>query len=330
MIFFSFSLFIAGIPNIPVHATWNQNGEIVAGGNGSGNATNELWSPFGLYIDDDQTIVIADHDNNRIIQRKMGHTDARIVAGGNGEGNGPNQLHNPTDVLIAKQTDSLIICDRSNRRVVQWSRCNGTTQGKILIGNISCYGLATDDQRYLYVSDTKKHEVIRYQITNENGTLVADGNGTVAGGNGSGAGPNQLNTPAFIFVDQEQTIYVSDRGNRRVMKCNKDVKQEIFVPEDEDNENALTKLSNPQGLFVDTLGTIYVADEGNHKVMRWSNGTKQVTVIVSGNAKEEEEHQLKRPMGLSFDRDGNLYVVDGGSNGTNSVKRFDIEKTHCQ
>lgn len=35
-----------------------------------GNATNQLNSPHGLFVDDDQTLVIADYYNNRIIQLK--------------------------------------------------------------------------------------------------------------------------------------------------------------------------------------------------------------------------------------------------------------------
>ncbi|CAF2061440.1 unnamed protein product, partial [Rotaria magnacalcarata] len=71
-----------------------------------------------------------------------------------------------------------------------------------------------DEQRYLYVSDWKKHEVRRYQLGEKNGTLVA-------GGNGEGDGLNQLNLPAFLFVDRQQNVYVSDNKNHRVMKWKK-------------------------------------------------------------------------------------------------------------
>ncbi|CAF4963859.1 unnamed protein product, partial [Rotaria socialis] len=97
---------------------------------------------------------------------------------------GLHQMDHPTDVLIDKETDSLITCDKVNRRVVRWSRRSGTTQGEMLIDNIACYGLAMDDQRYLYVSDIEKHEVRRYQLGEKNYTLVA-------GGNGEGDGLNQ-------------------------------------------------------------------------------------------------------------------------------------------
>ncbi|CAF2254429.1 unnamed protein product, partial [Rotaria magnacalcarata] len=104
-------------------------------------------------------------------------TNGQGVAGGEGKRNGLHQLNYPTDVLIDKETDSLIICDRENQRVVRWSRRSGATQGEILIDNINCWGLAMDDQRNLYVSDYGKHEVRRYQLGEKIVTLVAGGNG---------------------------------------------------------------------------------------------------------------------------------------------------------
>ncbi|CAF1425544.1 unnamed protein product, partial [Rotaria sp. Silwood1] len=294
-------------PTIPINAQWSQNGKTVAGGNGEGDATNQLHKPFGLFVDDDQTMIIADYENHRIVQWKMGDTNGQVVAGGKGQGNPLDRLNYPTDVLITKETDSLIICDSGNNRVVRWSRRSGTTQGEILIDNIACRRLFMDDQRYLYVSDIEKHEVRRYQIGDKNGVIVA-------GGNGKDAGLNPLNFPTFIFVDQQQTVYVSDNNNHRVMKWNKGAKEGIVVAGGQGEGNALTQLSYPAGLFVDTLGTIYVAEIGNDRVMRWPNGAKQGTVIVGGNGRGAGANQFYNPHSLSFDRHGNLYVADFNNN----------------
>ncbi|CAF2046760.1 unnamed protein product, partial [Rotaria magnacalcarata] len=233
-------------------------------------------------------VVIADRGNERIMQLKNGDTtNGQVVAGGNGQGNGLHQLRYPTDVLIDKETDSLIICDQGNGRVVRWSRRSGTTQGEILIDHIACYGLAMDEQRYLYVSDYVKHEVRRYKFGENIGTLVA-------GGNGQGAGLNQLNYPPFLFVDRQHNVYVSDTNNYRVMKWKKGAKE----------------------------GTVYVADTWNHRVMRWTQGANQGTVIAGGNGAGAGANQLYCPTGLSFDRYGNLFVVDLGNH---RVQRFSIE-----
>ncbi|CAF3234464.1 unnamed protein product [Rotaria socialis] len=303
------------IPKIPVNARFKQNVETVAGSKCSGNAPNQLWAPYGLFVDGDQTIVIADWGNDRIVQWKMGDTNGQVVAGGNYRGSRLNQLNDPTDVLIDKETDSLIICDYRNRRIVRWSRRSGTKQGEILIGNVDCWGLAMDDQRYLYVSDYRKNEVRRYQLGEKNGTVVA-------GGNGEGAGLNQLNSPTYLFVDRDQAVYVSDKSNNRVMKWNKGATEGIVVAGGQGHGNALTQLFCPNGLFVNTLGTLYVADSTNHRVMRWLKGAKHGTVIMGENGTGEETNQFGYLIGLSFDHRGNIYVADTSNH---HVERFSIE-----
>jgi hypothetical protein len=43
----------------------------------------------------------------------------QVVAGGNGKGNRMDQLNKPTDVIVDKKTNSLIIADTENNRVVR-------------------------------------------------------------------------------------------------------------------------------------------------------------------------------------------------------------------
>ena len=101
---------------LPSNARWSQNGVTVAGGNGRGNAVNQLWCPCALDIDDDnQSIVIADFGNDRIVEWKIGASNGKVIAGGRGRGNRLDQLDGPTDVLIDKETNSLFIADRNNR-----------------------------------------------------------------------------------------------------------------------------------------------------------------------------------------------------------------------
>ena len=301
---------------LPINARWSQNGVTVAGGNGYGNALNQLWYPYGLDIDDDnQSIVIADCWNHRIVEWKMGASNGKVIAGGRGEGNRLYQLNYPTDVLIDKETNSLFIADRWNRRVLRWSRRQETTQGEVIVDNIHCWGLAMDHQRYLYVSDTGNDEVRRYTIGDKNGIIVA-------GGNGQGNQLNQLNVATYLFVDEEQAVYVSDNNNHRVMKWNKGANQGIVVAGEHEKGSALTQLCYPEGIFVDTSDTIYVADSWNHRVIRWPKGAQQGTVIVGGNGEGNAPNQLNRPAALSFDRHRNLYVVDRNNH---RVQRFDIQ-----
>ena len=98
---------------------WKQHGTTIAGGYEKGNPLNELNLSSDIFIDDDQTIYVADSGNHRIVEWKNNEINGRIVAGGNGQGDRNDQLNGPARVIVDKQNDSLIICDRENRRVVR-------------------------------------------------------------------------------------------------------------------------------------------------------------------------------------------------------------------
>ncbi|CAF1456690.1 unnamed protein product [Rotaria sordida] len=299
--------------DIHPNARWQQNGTTVAGGNRQANEINQLSNPWGLYVDDDQTIYVADRENHRIVEWKLDATSGQVVAGGNGKGSGDHQLSYPRDVIVDKERDSLIICDYSNRRVIRWPRRNGTS-GETIISDIECLGLTMDENGSLYVVDEGKNEVRRYRRGESQGIVVA-------GGNGYGNGLNQLSYPQYVFVDRDHSVYVSEWGNHRVMKWMEGAKQGIVVAGGRGEENGLTQLSDPRGVVVDQSGTVYLADGGNHRIMCWSKGAAQGSVIVGGNGEGGQSNQLHWPTGLSFDRDGNLCVVDAENN---RVQKFNI------
>jgi sugar lactone lactonase YvrE len=281
------------------------NGITVAGGNGNGNKLNQLSYPKGVFIDDDQTIYVADTQNYRIVEWKRNAKTGRIIAGGNG------QLNGPRNVIIDKKNDSLIICDRENSRVVRWSFQNLEIED--IISNIDCSDLIMDNDGYLYVSDIGKHEVRRWKIGDKDGIKVA-------GGNNRGNGLNQLSYPYYIFIDQDHAVYISDYNNHRVMKWTKNAEKGSIVAGGHGPGNDLRQLSSPYGIVVDQLGTLYVADSDNHRVMRWLKGATEGSVVVGGNGKGDQPNLLNSPIDLSFDRQNNLYVVDSENH---RIQKFD-------
>ena len=129
-------IFILTQLDININSKWIQDGITVAGGHGTGNGFNQLSDPAGVFIDDDQTIYVADRGNHRIVEWKSGATNGQVVAGGNGEGNRNDQLYHPGNVIIDKESYCLIISDEENRRVVRRPRRNGTS-GAIIISNVN-------------------------------------------------------------------------------------------------------------------------------------------------------------------------------------------------
>lgn len=246
----------------------------------------------------------------------MNATNGQVVAGGNGYGSQNDQLYYALDVIVDRTSNSLIICDRGNRRVVRWPLQNGTT-GEIVLSDIGCSHATMDHEGCLYISTNDKHEVRRYEIGQTNGTIVA-------GGNGQGNRLNQLNGPGSIFINRDCSIYVSDGENNRVVKWIKGAREGIIVAGGQGRGDKLTQLSHPEGLFVDHLENIYVCDSGNRRVMYWFKGSKDGQIVVGGNGKGNKVNQLDCPHGLAFDRQGNLYVSDYLNH---RIQKFDIESS---
>ncbi|CAF1156082.1 unnamed protein product [Adineta steineri] len=245
---------------------YNQYAITVAGGKGDGQQLNQLNSPEGIFIDTKRLIYIADSGNHRIIKRNLSLNTDKIIAGGDEN----NQLTFPTNIVFDKKTNSFIISDKENKRVIRYFDKNQTNQ-QIMISNIYCSRLTIDKNGFIYASDLENNEVRRWKQGDTKGELVA-------GGNGKGNKLNQLNDPTFIFVDEDQSVYVSDTGNHRVI--------------------------------VDDLDQIYVADCNNHRVMRWCEGDKEGEIVVGRNGRRNQPYHLNQPTRLSFDDEENLYVVD--------------------
>ncbi|CAF1074720.1 unnamed protein product [Adineta steineri] len=336
------TLYIADLWNHRI-VEWKTNatsGQVIAGGNGEGNSTNQLSRPKDVIIDKkNDSLIICDSNNRRVLRWslqggtsgqtiienitcwgltmdnegflyvpaseghevrrwRVGETNGIVVAGGNGRG------------------DRLIICDSNNRRVLRWS-LQGGTSGQTIIENITCWGLTMDNEGFLYVPASEGHEVRRWRVGETNGIVVA-------GGNGRGDRLDQLNSPAFAFVDQHHSVFVADKNNHRVMKWMKGMSEGIIVAGGQGEGDALTQLDYPEGVIVDQLGTVYVADCNNHRIMRWKKGDTQGSIVVGGNGHGNQTNQLYYPTSLSFDQQGNLYVVDDWNQ---RVQKFLIEES---
>ncbi|CAM4839754.1 unnamed protein product, partial [Rotaria magnacalcarata] len=162
-------------PLLP-YAKWKNNGSTIVGGNGMGDTCNSLNTPFGLYIDNVETVYAADSKNHRVIAFFSQPPSCKVVAGGHGPGKELNQLNQPTDVIMDRSTSMLVICDRFNLRVVRWPHLDGS-RGDVLLSAIECFGLTMDDRGSLYVSNSDKNEVRRFKSGKQQGEIVAGGNG---------------------------------------------------------------------------------------------------------------------------------------------------------
>lgn len=241
-------------------AKWNQNAVSVAGNQNSGLQPNQLSSPSDVIVDEQGTLYIADTNNQRIVAWKSNDITGTVVAVDNNKDDESKLLQEPTALLLDQNHDRLIISDIKTRCITAWTLENDADV-EILIRDVHSYGLAMDDQGFLYISDFEKNEIRRYAEGEETEVVVA-------GGNGKGNDFNQLDGPRQIFIDSQQSIYISDTNNHRVMKWTKNANKGIVVAGGNGQGNGVNQLNSPSGIFVDTLGSVFVVDQGNRRVMR--------------------------------------------------------------
>jgi DNA-binding beta-propeller fold protein YncE len=158
---------------------WKQNatnGTLIAGTGGSGNSSQQLSWPFGLYLDElNSYLYIADMGNHRIQRYYLGViTNVTTVAGGNGYGSGNHQLNRPYGVCVSKKTGAIYIADTSNNRIQRWSP--GATSGVTIAGIVGTSGTdstllnapaavaLSPNETFLYVSDNYNNRVQRFEL----------------------------------------------------------------------------------------------------------------------------------------------------------------------
>lgn len=282
---------------------WSNSGKTVAGGDGFGCQLNQLFHPWSVCVDsDDSTVFVAECSNHRVTAWSQDQTKIEIVAGGRKLGNNFNQLNGPANVLLHRQSNSLIIADKGNRRVVRWS-LKEIDRPEILISNIDCWGLTMNSQGYLYVSDFKMNNVQCRKIGDQTSTIVA-------GSKTKGDKFDQLVGPSFLAIDERDSIYVSDIGNNRVMKWFSQAQQGEIVAGGHGRGSQKNQVSYPAGLAVDHDQSIFVVDTENHRLMRWSKNETEGTVVLGENCSGDGMSQFNGPTGLYFNGDDDIYIAD--------------------
>lgn len=205
--------------------------------NGSnGDALNQLKMPYGLSIEEDQSLIITDYGDARIISWTADATSSEVIVAGS------DHLNRPAAILIDRILGNLIVSEEGNRRVMRWSLHKRDLTEGLIRSNILSLGLAMDDRGFLYVSDFERHEVRCYRGHDQEGVIVAGGNGSV---------------------------YVADQSNNRVMRWPPQSKKgQILVGAQEDKPEK-NPIKRPSSLAFDKNGNLYVTEFENHRNQRF-------------------------------------------------------------
>jgi hypothetical protein len=128
----------------------------------------------------------------------------------------------------------------------------------------------------------------------------------------AGSGLNQLNAPTGIFIDSNDTLYISDAGNYRVLSYQRNATAATVVAGTSGvTGSALNQFSgNMRYIYVDTSGNIYIADKSNERVMRWAIGGSTGVMVAGNGVAGTALNQLDDPYGVWVDSNSNIFVTE--------------------
>lgn len=265
-------------------------------------------SPYGIFVDQNNTVYAASRSLHRVLVRAEGSDIIiRNISGG---------LNNPYSLFVTTGGD-ICVDNGGNKRVDKWS-LNATTGVSVMNVSSKCYNLFIDIANTLYCSNDNEHKVVKVSLNGHpNDVTIAAGNGT------SGTGPYMLKWPNGLVVDAELNLYVADCGNNRI---------QLFQP---GQLNGTTITGNgmagsitfdcPNGLTIDADGYLFIVDEGNGRVIGSGPNGFRCLVGCTGSS-GSTSNKLNAPQEISFDTYGNMFISDKGNN---RIQKFLFIKNSC-
>ena len=120
-----------------------------------------------------------------------------------------------------------------------------------------------------------------------------------------GAQIKGLNAPSDMCLAQDDTLYIADRGNKRIVQMNLDG---VML-----REIGLGELKTPEGVCVDRAGAIFVADSGNANIVIF-NADGSLRARLSAPDDVRLTGIMFTPMKVMVDERGYIYALLKGSN----------------
>ena len=274
---------------------------MVAGNGISGIASHQLSSAYGMYVDANGTIYVADYYNHRIQQWLPNATNGTTVAGTNRSCiRNDTGLCYPTAIYVDTQQYMYIADGYGIRRWLV-----GASSGTLMNGSTSLSwigGLDMDRNGNLYASVTYSNSIMMW-------SSPIDGPIIVAGGNGWGYSSTQLPYPYGLSVDSStNALYVASYNMNNIVAWKINATSGAIVA----GRNGTVGVSSytlryPRDVKCDAFGNLYVLDFGNNRLVMKCSGSSDLAL------KAVIDENLFYPHSMALDSQSNIYVFDGST-----------------
>ncbi len=215
-------------------------------------AANTLRNPTGLAVAFDDSLLVADTGNNRVLEFPNGQTAAIRVYGQPNFGTATAPTAPTAQTLSGPQ------------------------------------GVAVDIFSAVYIADTGANRVLVYTNTRDadaglSAEIVIGQPNLTTGVQGATAA--RLRSPASVAVDRAGRVYVADTANNRILQFpsllllqpGDTAAESVFGQANlttvnanyntRDGQATPEGISSPLSLFLDRLNTLYIGDTGNNRVI---------------------------------------------------------------
>jgi sugar lactone lactonase YvrE len=291
-------------------------------GYADGTGTNAQFDlPFGVAVDTNGNVYVADTDNNtirKITSAGVVSTMAGLAAANKGSANGTGyeaQFNSPCGTAV-DGAGNVYVADSANATIRKITPLAVVSTIAGLVGSPgssngagtdaqfdSPFGVAVDSTGNVYVADAGNNTIREITpagvVTTLAGLYQTNQYGNIEGGYADGRGTNaQFYDPFGVAVDSAGNVYVADTDNFTIRKITPLAEVTTLAgsagtPGSTDGvgTNALfgrrrglrTPGGGPEGLAVDGAGNIYVADTGNDTIRKVTPiGTNWVVSTIAG------------------------------------------------
>lgn len=122
-------------------------------------------------------------------------------------------------------------------------------------------------------------------------------------------GAGGLKNPESLFIGEDDTLYVVDTGNSRIVHMDKDGGLINIIGDAEGSG----KLQEPKGMFVKADGTVYVADTKNQRIAIFDKNGKFIKDFLKPESPLLGAKFSYSPSKLIVDKRDYMYVVSDGN-----------------
>jgi sugar lactone lactonase YvrE len=293
-------------------------------GDGGLSASAQLNNPYGVFVDPNGNILIADTEDNRIRVVNTSTTAALTFWG-----------------ITIPAGEIATVAGTGTQGY------GGDGAAATSAELFSPYGVFVDSAENIFIADKGNHAIREVAAATGIITTVAGtptmmcSDSTTPCGDGGPATSAKLSFPDAVFVDSSENIYIADTGDNRIRVVNTSAQPvtiagvaiptgDIATVAGSGTEGYLgdgaaatnAELAGPSAVFVDTTGDIFITDTANEVIREvvasamppWLiatvAGDNALGAGYSGDAGQSTSAQLNTPSALFGDSNGNLFVAD--------------------